>query len=351
MRLLKRALDRRGVVSKLRVSRRGVRSGGRSFSRGALYELLANPIYLGEIRHKGERYPGQHEPLLDRELWERVQRRLREGMRRDGEFPSTRPRSPLAGKVFDETGEPLYVQGAVTRGRRYRYYVSRALVRGSAAKHQRGWRLPAAELEHAVLTAAQIILNDQRAILKALDAHGNGDDLEQVLAAARDLYQRLYAEDAGAVLAEIIHKVQVAETGLRVTVVVAAELNPGRKSRLRELPLSYLLPMKLARRGVELRLVFDGLTDKPRQVDAALLKAFARARCWFDQIASGEVRSLVAIARREGLRKRYVTRLTRLAFVAPGLVEAVAAGRAPVDLNLQMLMDGRLEIALDWNWP
>jgi site-specific DNA recombinase len=109
--------------------------------------------------------------------------------------------------------------------------------------------------------------------------------------------------------------------------------------------------MKLARRGVELRLVLDGHAGKPRQVDAVLLKAFARARCWFDELASGQVRSLVVIARREGLPPRYVTRLTRLAFIAPHLVEAVAAGRAPVDLNLQMLMDGRLEIALQWDLP
>jgi site-specific DNA recombinase len=107
--------------------------------------------------------------------------------------------------------------------------------------------------------------------------------------------------------------------------------------------------MKLSRRGIELRLVFDGHTGKPPQVDAALLKAFARARCWFDEVASGQVRSLVAIARREGFRPRYVTRLTRLAFVAPCLLEAVVAGRAPVDLNLQMLMDRRRDIALDWN--
>jgi site-specific DNA recombinase len=109
--------------------------------------------------------------------------------------------------------------------------------------------------------------------------------------------------------------------------------------------------MKLARRGVELRLVLDGHAGNPPQVDAALFKAFARARCWFDEVASGQVRSLVAIARREGLQQRYVTRLTSLAFVAPHLVEAVAAGRAPVDLNLQMLMDGRLNIALKWNMP
>src|SRR6202140_2358898 len=102
VRLLKRELDRRGVVSKVRVSRRGVRSGGRSFSRGALYELLANPIYLGEIRHKGERYPGQHEPILDREKWERVQQRLRDGTRRGGQPSVKAPARPLGGEVFDE---------------------------------------------------------------------------------------------------------------------------------------------------------------------------------------------------------------------------------------------------------
>ena len=62
VRLLKEDLDRRGIVSKIRVSKSGTRSGGRSFSRGALYKLLSNPIYIGEIRHRKERHPGQHEP-------------------------------------------------------------------------------------------------------------------------------------------------------------------------------------------------------------------------------------------------------------------------------------------------
>ena len=73
---------RRGIVSKVRVSQKGIKSGGCRFSRGALYELLSNPIYIGEIRHKQERYPGQHEAIVPRELWERVQQRLRMRMRR-----------------------------------------------------------------------------------------------------------------------------------------------------------------------------------------------------------------------------------------------------------------------------
>ena len=128
---LKKALDRDGIVSKIRVSRKGNRAGGQSFSRGALYELLSNPIYIGEIRHKQERHPGQHDALLDRNLWEKVQKRLRDRTDRPTGPRTKASPSPLAGKVFDETGEPLYVQAAVKDRRRYRYYVSRALVRGS----------------------------------------------------------------------------------------------------------------------------------------------------------------------------------------------------------------------------
>ena len=78
VRLLKNDLDQRGIISEIRLSRNGNRSGGKAFSRGALYELLSNPVYIGEIRHRKERHPGQHEPIMDRELWERAQRQLRD---------------------------------------------------------------------------------------------------------------------------------------------------------------------------------------------------------------------------------------------------------------------------------
>jgi ParB-like chromosome segregation protein Spo0J len=79
-----------------------------------------------------------------------------------------------------------------------------------------------------------------------------------------------------------------------------------------------------------------------------LLKAIARARCWFEEVASGLVQSLVEIAQREGLPKRYVTRLAKLAFLSPMVAEAVAAGPALAGINLQMLVDGRLALPPDW---
>ena len=66
VRLLMEDLNRRGIRSKVRVAKNGKQSGGNSFFRGALYVLLSNPIYIGEIRHKGVRHPGLHEPIVDR---------------------------------------------------------------------------------------------------------------------------------------------------------------------------------------------------------------------------------------------------------------------------------------------
>jgi hypothetical protein len=159
--------------------------------------------------------------------------------------------------------------------------------------------------------------------------------------------ERLGREDeARGVLAELIQRVQLAEAGLRVTLNVPAASTGAERGG--SISLLHFVPMTIKHRGIELRLILDGHADERRRLDPALLKALARARYWFEGLACGRVGSLAAIARREGLRKRYIARLTKLAFVAPDITEAIAAGRAPAGVNLQMLMDGRVELAPCW---
>jgi DNA invertase Pin-like site-specific DNA recombinase len=348
VRLLKQDLDRREVTSKIRLSRTGTSSGGKNFSRGALYELLSNPIYIGEIRHKQERHLGQHQPILERELWEQVQQRLRQGARRDREPTSQAPSSPLAGKVFDETAEPLYAQGAAKGGRRYRYFVSRALVKGTSGDGQRGWRMPALQLERVVRAAVRSMLADQAALVVAIeDSCAGTEKVEQILGIASTWRKRLSDEhEAQAALGELVTQVQLSGSGLRLLFNISPGLVGGALSEA--VSLSHFVPMTIRRRGVELRLILEGHTEEPRPHDPALLKALARARSWFEEVACGKVASLAALARREGLRKRYLTRLTKLAFVAPAIADAIAAGRTPVGVNLQMLMDGRFKLVPCW---
>ena len=206
VRQLSKELEHRGIKSKVRVSRNGIKSGGCRFSRGALYELLANPVYIGEIRHKQERHPGQHEAILSKELWDRVQQRLNENAARGRGTSNRSITSPLAGKLFDADGQPLYVQGATKGRRRYRYYVSKCLVNGSARDKGKGWRLSAPELERAVVIAARRILSDRAGLLEALEKSAiDSPDLGATLESASNFSRRLQNEaDAAAALLDIV---------------------------------------------------------------------------------------------------------------------------------------------------
>jgi site-specific DNA recombinase len=103
----------------------------------------------------------------------------------------------------------------------------------------------------------------------------------------------------------------------------------------------------MKRRGVKTRIVIAGGGDLPRQVDAALLKTVSRARVWFDEHASGQLRSLADIERREGIAKCYVERVTHLAFVSPAIVESICKGGHPAELNAHTLLN-RIVVPLEW---
>ena len=189
VRQVKDELDRRSIVFQAEaIQKPGVRSGGVRFGRGALYQMLANPIYVGEIRHKKISYPGQHEPIVERAQWQRVQEMLKQRAARQGGDTTRRTPRFLMGKVFDENGEPLYACWSKKGNRRYRYFVSRKLVRGADKTRDGGWRISAEEIEHAAMAAARQMLSDRGALASTLKACG---------LAAAELKQALEVVDRG----------------------------------------------------------------------------------------------------------------------------------------------------------
>ena len=351
VRLLRDDLCRREIVSKARLSRSGDARGGREFSRGALFHLLANPIYLGEIRHKRERYPGQHEAIVSRELWERVQQRLHDHSVRIGRGCKTEaPHSPLAGKLFDESGEPLYVQGAAKGQRRYRYYVSRKLVKDTAESTEPGWRISAPEIEHRVAAAAQALLRDRPAIALALEDSGiDPNRLPSVFKSAEVWIERLMSRNETATaLGMLIERVQLSREILQVSLKLPlAPAAPSNVASTANLRLSGVIPLRMKRRGIETRIVLQGDATADR-VDLPLVRAVARARRWADELVSGRRLSVREIAREEGLDGRSVRRLLPLGFLAPRIIEAIVEGRQPPELTLEGLTR-RIHLPLLWS--
>ena len=140
---LMRELKRDGIHSKLRIGKDGKRRGGNPMSRGALYPLLKNRIYIGEITHNGESYPGQHDGIVNRNLFDAVQTRLTEQQRSQGRRGART--SLLAGKLFDSEGIPISPSHTKKGNKRYRYYVSQRAMYGEKRETIARW--PAARLE------------------------------------------------------------------------------------------------------------------------------------------------------------------------------------------------------------
>ena len=351
VRLLKEELGRDGVRSKVRVSKAGAASGGQAFSRGALYTLLRNPIYIGEVRHKGAHYPGQHQPIVERSVWDRTQELLRvHAVRADGK-PSASASSPLIGKLFDDHGERLTPSHAVKGNRRYRYYVSHSLLKGGAREPGEGWRVPALEIERTLAAAAARILGERTAIAAGADEAGlAAHDLPSMFAAAAEWSARLQSEAAAsAALKALVDRAELHQDGIRLSIRLPI-LTSGQAaaSAPTHLSLTRQIPLRVRRRGIEMRLVIGGGSGSAPRIDSAILKATARARCWFDDLVSGRAASMVAIGQREGVGKRYVSRMIRLAFLAPTIIERIAEGRQPPALTAQFLSAGCGDLPLSW---
>jgi len=166
---LKDELDRDGIVSKARVDRFGRATGGKPLARGALYLMLQNRIYRGEIVHKDASYRGEHEAIIDAALWEKVQGQLAANRVDRATGATAREPSLLAGLLFDETGERMTPTHANKRGTRYRYYVSRALVRDGRREVPGGRRVPARDLEGIVEDRLRQFLANQTELFTAIE--------------------------------------------------------------------------------------------------------------------------------------------------------------------------------------
>ena len=135
VRKLKAHLDKKKARTKIRIGPSGEKTGGGAYSRGGLYRILGNRIYCGVVFHKGSSYTGEHEAIIDLDLWERVQAKLAENTHAHRHGTNADAPSLLRGLVYDEGGNRFTPSHAVKNGKRYRYYVSQRVIRDANRQH------------------------------------------------------------------------------------------------------------------------------------------------------------------------------------------------------------------------
>ena len=197
VRKLKAHLDKGGIRSKVRVSRTDRKSGGAAYSRGALYKILNNRIYLGEIPHKENSYAGEHAAIIDPELWQRVHAKLAENVHARRHGTNAIAPSLLRGLLYDDEGNRFTPSHAIKNGKRYRYYVSQRVTKNGAGSADEPNRIPAREIEDLIVARLKnfFVSPDQVVSLLACD----GDDVattHDLVQAAAHFTQELNAHSA-----------------------------------------------------------------------------------------------------------------------------------------------------------
>ena len=152
--LLLTDLRRTGIKTKLRPLSNGRTIGGIPFTRGSLAAFLRNRFYIGEVRYKGEVFPGEQSAILDRALFDAVQSKL-DRQRTNHAKARQQSQSLLMGRIFDERGNRMTPSYAVKNAVRYRYYISAALIQGQPDKAAKLNRVPASEIEKLILSAVR----------------------------------------------------------------------------------------------------------------------------------------------------------------------------------------------------
>lgn len=236
----------------------------------------------------------------------------------------------MIGKLFDDAGGKLSPSHVLKDGRRYRYYVSRGLLIGTAEK--RGWRLPASQIEKLIANQAASMLADHAALGFALEKAGlPSDKLSAAFAATDSFRRRLQSETArDEALVILIARAELRPEILRLTIT----LDPI--AGLKE-DLTWDIALKIKRRGVEMRLIVESDRPAAAKVDPTLVKEIVRAHRCFDALLTGKA-SIAELAKNEGVDDRYISCVLPLAFIAPEIVESIVRGNQPADLNATKLI-------------
>ncbi len=357
---VKQEADRLGLRTKPRMAKNGSRRGDQPFTRGHIYKLLANPIYIGEIAHKAERFVGRHEAIIDRALWEAVAEQLKRNAVRRAGSTNTKTQSLLTGMLFDADGARMVPSHCRKNGRRYRYYCCRVST-GSRADGS-VLRLPAGEIEKVVIEGICAWLRDRHRLIEHLHLSASGPShLRGTIKKAAQLSKQLAsatAPEQREMLTPILERIEVGAERVSIRFrsgVLIGMLSEGANDKRTDAgsspsdPIVRIgLPISFKRRGVQTKLVLTGKSAARLNRDPKLIAAVVRRQAWFADLREGKAVSVGELARSERVDRADLGRMMRLAFLAPDIVEAILAGSQPTGLTVSRLK--RLsDLPLSWS--
>jgi site-specific DNA recombinase len=343
---LYRAAKSEGLSTKKRVRADGSVTGDAIFSRGHLHRLLSNPIYRGEIAHKDKRYPGQHDAIIDEETWVQVQQLLETNRAGTHYRKAGQHTSLLTGLLYDASGDRYVPSHTSRKHKRYRYYFQQPSDDIDAAQSHAAQRVPADQIERPVRKAFLDLLSSSESLIEAIGQKFTADQMRRLIGAAGQLAKRLekasaasWREELTGVLDRVTlgtgrMRVQISRNGLLAKLGVPTGSLDGRNEFW-----AFEIPYKLRNRGRQLKILPEDIAQATSsEPDPTLLKLLRRAHAWRQQLETGPPETISNLAAGAGVNASYFTRVLRIAYLAPDLIEAIIEGRQPPELTTNKLV-------------
>lgn len=301
-----------GIRTKVRSYANGRTVGGVLFTRGSLAQLLQNPVFVGKVSHRGERFDGEHEAIIDQERWDDVQRLFASNRRE--RLHGTRARSPslLTGLITDENDRPMTPVFTTKGGRQHRYYITRLK---PGEDRTSAWRVPAGDIDRAVLSCVEAALRNRASV------HGEQPDDPPILGGCTVPEQRKLLLE---------NEVRVQLRSSEIIIRFGDAIDPIH------------VPANLTRRGNELKLVLSSDGSAQSVPDPVLIRLISHAA--LAQQASLTCNADPAVSK---YSKRHLWQLLRVSWLAPDITAAIAEGRQPPSLTGRRLLRAA-DVPLSW---
>jgi DNA invertase Pin-like site-specific DNA recombinase len=196
---------------------------GRPVDKGYIYRLLNSRVYLGEATHKGASYPGEHAPIIDRSLWDKVHSIMQTSPRLRAANARARTPALLKGLIFTETGCAMTPAFTKKGTRLYRYYVSMDVIRNRALDENSGpLRLPAPMVEDAVIGEIHRMIRAPEITARTIAVlRREGVKVEEAavvatLAGFERLWGALYPAEQARIVQLLVERITVGTNGIAV---------------------------------------------------------------------------------------------------------------------------------------
>lgn len=312
------------------------------FSKGQLYHLLGNKVYIGKITHKDKVYDGEHKAIICDETFEKVQKLLYENKVDKTCGVKSSSNSLLAGLIYDDLGNKMTPSHSNNHGRRYRYYISRALKNneetGSVSK------IPAGEVEKFVIETTKEFLQDKKQIQKIISEYKIGKQNKLIYTA-----QNIQDYSEPKLIRAIINKIVVSKNLIEITYneasikkVLNALANnqeivvSDKNEELTPIVISKNIKITQPSRNDNILILNAKEYDTP-EPNPYLVNAIVKSYYYHKQIQAGK--TIEDLQTEEGLKdSKYIRNIMNLKYISPELTEQILNGTQPQDLSLQRLI-------------